>query len=176
MHAPPRANGNGIASAVLVVAPVLGALAAWAVPRVATLADHPAAWLGGIAAGAVAITTLALAADDGEARGVSPWALLLAWPLAFPLAMARRGQTAGGIVAALALCGAVAWSGWRIAQANDAADFLLQPSGEAFSEQASGEQKPGQASGERNGGMTDAELQRYNEDRINRILDAEQGK
>lgn len=67
----------------------------------------------------------------------------------------------------------MAWSGWRIAQAHDAVDFLLQPSGEAFYGQASGEQKSGKASSERNGGMTDAELQRYNEDRINRMLDAE---
>lgn len=131
MSQPTETGGAPIAAALLIITPPLAALAAWSVPRLLTLAEHPAGWLAGIAAGAVAVTALAAATesrDDDPARTV--WPLLLAWPLAFPLYMNRRHRLGSGLAGALLLSAALAWSGWQIQRGHEAAAFLLQASGE----------------------------------------------
>lgn len=153
-----------LAAALLIITPPLAALAAWSVPRLLGLGEHPAGWLGGIAAGAVAVTALAAAAesrDDDPARTI--WPLLLAWPLAFPWYMNRRNRLGSGLAGALLLVAALAWSGWQIQRGHAAAAFLLQ---------ASGEQNPAHPSGERK--ISEAERQRMIQQRIDAILDAEE--
>lgn len=160
-----------LAAAVLVAAPPLAALAAWGVPRLLTLAEHPAGWLVGIAAAAVATTTLAAAAesrDDDPARTV--WPMLLAWPLAFPWYMNRRGRLGSGIAGALLLSAALGWSWHRVEAAHAAEALLLNPSGEEISRQAASTSS-GQASGEE---ITEAERMRILQRRIDAALDAEQ--
>lgn len=141
-HGTPPARPAPLATAMLIATPPLAALAAWSVPQLLTLAEHPAGWLAGIAAAAVGVTALAAAAesrDDDPARTI--WPLLLAWPLAFPWYMNRRDRLGSGLAGALLLTAALAWSGWQIQRGHAAADFLLQASGEQKSTQASGEQK-----------------------------------
>lgn len=165
---PPSANASGLAAAILVAAPPLAALAAWAVPQVLTLAQHPAAWLGGIAAAAVAVTAIAAAADGRQDAARVAWPLLLAWPLAFPLYMNRHNRLGSGLAGTLLLCGALAWSGWQIQRGEQAADFLLQAASSGPG-QASGEQKSNSPSGE----QIEAERERLIEQRMQRMLDAE---
>jgi len=164
----PRTNPPSLATAILLAAPPLAALAAWSVPQLLTMGQHPLAWLGGIAAAAVTLTTLAAVAAASPQHDPERmvWPLLLGWPLAYPLYMARRGQTASGLAGTLLLCGALAWSGWQVRQGEQAVVYLLQ---------ASGEQNDRQASGEATGsdGLTQDQRDAFNRARIQRILDAE---
>lgn len=129
---PPRANAAPIAATLLIITPPLAALAAWAVPRLLALGEHPIGWLAGIAAAAVAITTVAAAVESAPQRDPARtvWPLLLVWPLAFPVYMNSRDRLGSGLVGALLLVGALAWSGWQIQRGHEAADFLLQALGE----------------------------------------------
>lgn len=167
----PRANASGLTAALLIITPLLAALTAWSVPRVFSLAEHPGAWLVGIAAAAVAATAIFAAAESREDAARTVWPLLLAWPLAFPVYMNRRQRLGSGLAGALLLCGALAWSGWQVRQGEQAAAFLLQ---------ASGEQKPEQpastGSGQASGEQIEAERQRIIQQRIDRMLDAEQAR
>lgn len=154
-----------IASALLIITPPLAALAAWSVPRLLTLAEHPLGWLAGIAAAAVAITTLAAVAEAQRDPVRIAWPLLLAWPLAFPFYMNQRNRLGSGVAGALLLCGALAWSGWQVQRGEDAAAFLLHPSGEENHAPPSGEAK-----------ISEAERQRLIQQRIDAILDAEEAQ
>lgn len=154
-----------IASALLIITPPLAALAAWSVPRLLTLAEHPLGWLAGIAAAAVAITTLAAVAEARRDPVRIAWPLLLAWPLAFPFYMNQRNRLGSGVAGALLLCGALAWSGWQVQRGEDAAAFLLQASGEENHAPHSGEAK-----------ISEAERQRLIQHRIDAILDAEEAQ
>ena len=161
-HASQANAAAPLVAALLIITPPLAALAAWSVPRLLTLGEHPAGWLAGIAAGAVAVTALAAAAesrDDDPARTI--WPLLLAWPLAFPWYMNRRHRLGSGLAGALLLAGALAWSGWQVQRGHEAAAFLLQASGEQNAAQASGEQ------------ISEAERMRILRARIEAELDAE---
>jgi len=157
----PAPHTSGLAATLLIITPPLAALAALAVPHALTLAEHPALALACTGAAAVAITAGALAVDEAPrhdpARTI--WPLLLAWPLTFPWYMNRRNRLGSGIAGTVLLCGALAWSAWQIQRGHEAAAFLLQASGEST-----------QASGEQN----EAERQRMVQQRIDRILDAEQ--
>lgn len=172
-------KSNGLAAALLILTPPLAALAAWGVPRLLTLGEHPAAWLAGIAAAAVAITAGAAAVDDGRREDAARtiWPLLLAWPLAYPWMMNRRGRLGSGLAGTLLLCGALAWSGWTIHQGHEAAAFLLQAastgSGQASGEQNSTPTSGEQISGHPSGEAMEAERQRILQQRIDAILDAE---
>ena len=162
-----------IASALLIITPPLAALAAWSVPRLLTLAEHPLGWLAGIAAAAVAITTLAAVAEAQRDPVRIAWPLLLAWPLAFPFYMNQRHRLGSGVAGALLLCGALAWSGWQVQRGEDAAAFLLQATS-INSGQASGEENHAPPSGEAK--ISEAERQRLIQQRIDAILDAEEAQ
>jgi hypothetical protein len=173
--ATPRATESGIATALLVALPPLAALAAWAVPRVLTLAEHPGAWLGGIAATAMAGTALAAAIEAAPRRDVarSFWFMLLGWPLVFPAYMARQGRLLSGLAGAALLIAAVSWSNHQIEQGTQAAAFLLQASGEAKSTHPSGEANPTSGAARGPDGMTVDQREAFNRARVEAILDAE---
>ena len=168
----------GLAAGLLVVAPVLGAAQALALPYVLRIGEHPLGWLSAIAAAAVVTTTLAAASERRTPLVGTAWAMLLAWPLAFPWYMNRTGRLGTGLAGTLLLCGALAWAGWQVQQARaGVAELeqkmlqLLQSSGEEISTQASSEDFLTPPSSEEK--LSEAERQRIVRQRIEAMLDAE---
>lgn len=162
---PPRAGDAApIAVALLIITPPLAALAAWAVPRLLALGEHPLGWLAGIAAAAVAITAIAAAVESAPQRDPARtvWPLLLAWPLAFPVYMNSRDRLGSGLAGALLLASALAYSAWQVHRGEEAAAWLLHTSGEAIDSTPSGKAK-----------MSDDERLRIIQQRIDSTLDAE---
>ncbi|MBU2640494.1 MAG: hypothetical protein KJ889_01620 [Gammaproteobacteria bacterium] len=164
MSQPTESDGAPIAAALLIITPVLAALAAWAVPRLLALGEHPIGWLAGIAAAAVTITAVAAAVESAPQRDPARtvWPLLLAWPLAFPLYMNSRDRLGSGLAGALLLAGALAWSTWQVHRGEEAAAWLLQTSNGAIDSTPTGEAE-----------MSEAERIRILRQRVDAMLDAE---